>query len=106
MNSDTINLIWTCRDVCQTTFFSHCLESGGDHLNPSHVKIMLDCIAICQVTADSLRRSSPMHAYICKLTALVCDQCAKSCEAVGGMEMQNCAKVCRDCAASCRDMAI
>lgn len=106
MISDTINLVWTCRDVCQTTFFDHCLEVKGDHVNAAHVKTILECIAVCQLAADSLRRNSPLHPHVCKLASLVCEECAKSCEAIGGMEMQKCAKVCRDCAKSCREMSV
>lgn len=106
MISDSINLIWTCRDLCQTTLFGHCLEEGGEHTNPRHVKTMADCIAMCQIAADSLRRDSPLHPQICKACAVVCDECAKSCESIGGLEMQNCAKVCKDCAQNCREMSI
>src|SRR4051812_16707220 len=62
---DCITQCWTCRTECQKVFFSHCLEAGGKHLEAEHVKILMDCIAICQVAADSMVRGSPVHAALC-----------------------------------------
>lgn len=100
-----IELAWRCRDECQTTLFHHCLAMGGSHVEQSHVKLMADCIQICQSAADFMTRGSAMHAEICRACAAVCEACAASCDEVGGEDMQRCAEICRECAQICRDMA-
>ncbi len=101
---DCIELCWKCRHECQDTLFNHCLEEGGDHVEPEHVRLMSDCIQICQASADSMTRNSPFHAAICAACADICEACAKSCDAIGGEKMKACADICRACAKSCRDM--
>lgn len=97
-------LCWSCRTTCQETLTGHCLEMGGPHLAKDHVKLMLDCIQICQTAADFLTRDSSLHAYTCEACAHICEACAESCAAIGTEEMQHCADLCRQCAASCRAM--
>lgn len=58
---ECMELCWECRHECQTALYGHCLDRGGRHAAPYHVKLMQDCIDICQVAAD------------------VCERCAKSC---------------------------
>lgn len=101
---DCIELCWECRTACQNTLFTHCLEEGGEHLEGEHVRIMADCIQICQAAADSMMRDSPMHQAICEACAAICDSCAESCDALEGEHMERCAELCRECAESCRMM--
>lgn len=102
---DCVNLCWQCRTACQETLFSHCLEMGGEHVAPDHVKIMTDCIQACQVAADFMTRDSALHVSTCAMCADVCEACAESCEALEAPEMKKCADICRKCAKSCRDMS-
>jgi len=99
-----IEKCWECRDECQDVLFNHCLEEGGTHAEAAHVKLMTDCIQICQISADFMVRNSEMHSATCTACADICDACANSCEAVGGEEMKRCAELCRECASSCRSM--
>ena len=101
---DCVILCWTCRTECHETLFLHCLPTGGEHANAEHVKIMTDCIQICQAAADYMTRGSIMHAEVCVACADVCEACAESCESLGGEEMKRCADICRRCAQKCRDM--
>ena len=64
---------------------------------------MLDCIQICQASADFMLRGSKHHPHVCRECAEICEQCAQSCEALDGME--DCVKACRACAQSCGEMA-
>lgn len=100
-----IEKCWECRAECQDVLFNHCLEEGGKHAEAAHVKLMTDCIQICQLSADFMVRNSAMHMATCAACADICDACAVSCEAIGGEEMKNCAKLCRECATSCRSMS-
>jgi hypothetical protein len=102
---DCIQACWNCRDICQSTLYSYCLEQGGHHVQPAHVRVMTDCIEICQTTADFMTRKSELHAAICAACADVCEACAESCDLIDDEEMRACAKACNDCAASCREMS-
>jgi hypothetical protein len=102
---DCIQTCWTCRDICQSTLYNHCLEQGGHHAQPSHVRLMADCIGICQTAADFMTRNSELHAAVCAACAEVCEACAESCDLFDDDEMKACAKACNDCAASCREMS-
>lgn len=102
---DCIKACWNCRDTCQSTLYNHCLPHGGHHVEQAHVRVMADCIQICQTAADFMTRGSELHAAVCAVCAEVCDACAESCEAIGDEEMKRCADICRVCADSCREMS-
>jgi hypothetical protein len=102
---DCIEQCWSCRDTCQSILFNYCLEQGGHHVAPPHVRLMMDCVQICQASADFMTRNSQMHAATCRACAEICEACAKSCEAMDDAEMRKCAEICRKCADSCRKMA-
>jgi hypothetical protein len=104
--SDCVTACWTCRNECQKTFFDHCLQEGGPHLEADHVRIIMDCIALCQATADSMVRRSPVYAAICAAAALVCDACAESCDAIDTETMRQLGAHCRACATACREMSV
>ena len=111
MNPLTVNVqsciaaCWQCRDECQSTLFNHCLQMGGTHVSAGHVKLMTDCIQICQTSADFMTRGSELHKVTCAACAEVCEACAQSCDAIGGVEMTKCADICRHCAEICRSMS-
>ncbi len=93
-----------CHRVCVETL-QHCLEQGGHHVEPAHVREMLDCAQICAVSADFMSRGSDTHIDVCGVCAHVCQRCAESCEKVNdSAEMQRCIDACRACAQSCREM--
>lgn len=101
-----IELCWSCRSICQEVLYHHCMRVGGRHIEQRHVRIMADCIQICQVSADFMTRGSDLHAAVCAATAEVCEACAESCDALDGEEMKHCADACRCCASACRGMAV
>ncbi len=101
---ECIALCWECRAECMKTLYRYCLDQGGKHSHKSHVRVMTDCIEICQTAADFMTRESPLHTYICESCAAVCETCAESCAEIGGDEMDRCAETCQRCAASCREM--
>ena len=88
-----------CQTICANTLTSHCLVEGGDHVEQTHVKLMLDCIAACSACVDFMSRNSDNHSLYCRACAEIC----KSCEKVGGME--KCVECCRTCEQSCSSMA-
>jgi len=102
---DCIQACWTCRDICQATLYNYCMEQGGHHAEPAHVRLMADCIQICQTSADFMTRNSELHEAVCAVCAEVCEACGESCSLFDDDQMKACAKACNDCAAICREMS-
>lgn len=94
-----------CRDECETTLYQHCLEQGGKHVEKAHIKLMADCIEICQTATHFMLRGSDQHKAVCGTCADICEACAESCEKIGSEEMKNCAEACRQCAKTCREIS-
>lgn len=94
-----------CHEVC-LRMVSHCLQKGGRHAEPSHIRLLLDCAEICETSANFMIRGSDLHNYTCAACSEACERCAEDCERLGDdAEMRRCAEVCRRCADSCRRMA-
>lgn len=94
----------TCHSICLTTV-QHCLEKGGKHATPGHIRTLMDCAEICRTSASFLLRGSRFHARTCAVCAEVCRACEESCRAIGDdAMMQQCAEACRRCAESCQRM--
>lgn len=93
-----------CHAVCLETAV-RCLGMGGNHAEPRHIGMLLDCADICRTSADFMLRGSTMHYLTCGACATVCDVCADACARFQDDFMQACAALCRTCAASCREMA-
>jgi hypothetical protein len=94
-----------CHDIC-TEIITHCLQMGGDHAEPNHIRLLLDCAEICQTSANFMSRMSNFHGQVCGICADVCERCTEDCERFSDDQMmQQCAAFCRSCAQSCREMA-
>lgn len=92
-----------CHAVCLSMASTHCLEMGGEHVQPQHFRLMLDCAQICQTAADFMLRKSPHHPHLCSECAEICRLCADDCERMG--DMDDCVEACRKCALTCGAMA-
>lgn len=103
---NAITACWECRTHCQKMLYLYCLEKGGNHVNPAHVKLMTDCMEITQTAADFMVRGSELYEPICIACAEVCYACADACEAISDGEMQECAQLCRKCAEICDDLGM
>ena len=103
---DCINNCLNCHAVCLETI-GHCLEMGGEHASPEHIKLLQDCAQICMTSADFMLRMSNYHPQTCGVCADICEACAQECESMadGNDFMQRCADACRKCAESCREMS-
>lgn len=103
---DCITDCMTCHAVCLETI-SHCLQMGGRHALPEHIRLLQDCAQICVTSADFMLRMSDHHSQVCGLCAEICEACARACEGMadGTDFMQRCAEACRRCAESCRRMS-
>ena len=101
-----------CIDACLECYAScvstaqHCLQLGGTHASPEHIRLLDDCAEICRTSAGFMLRGSDHHARTCGVCAEICRACEKSCRSMGNDEMmQQCADACRRCAESCARMA-
>ena len=77
-----------CYCTCTQAAMNQCLEEGGDHVQPEHFRLMVNCADLCRTTADFMLSSSSTYAEVCSVCADGCDACAESCremaEAVEG----------------------
>jgi hypothetical protein len=101
--AECIETCLKCQTVCLEELTQHCLEAGGEHTEPKHVKTLINCADICHTSARFMMTDSPFHPLTCGLCAEVCEECAQSCEQMG--DMDRCVEACRECAESCRRMA-
>ena len=51
-----------CHLMCLQMAATHCLEMGGRHTEPAHMRLMLDCAEICQTAMNFMARHSAHHA--------------------------------------------
>src|SRR5882757_5948372 len=100
---EAIKALQHCHATCLSMAMVHCLEMGGEHARPQHLRLMLDCAGLCAFTADAFGRKSQFHNRFAALCARVCETCEKDCAALGGME--DCVQACRECARLCTEVA-
>jgi hypothetical protein len=94
-----------CESICITTI-QYCLQSGGKHTEPTHMRLLQDCADSCESSAKYFARGSVYNAGVGNLCAQICDDCAASCDQfVNDPQMKACADACRACAAACRQAA-
>ena len=94
-----------CHKACTETT-TYCLQTGGPHREPNHIRLLLDCAEICQTSANFMMRGSDLHHHTCAACAEICDRCADDCDHMpDDTRMAACATVCRRCADACRHMA-
>jgi hypothetical protein len=92
-----------CYRHCQNTALTHCLSMGGQHVEPNHFRLMMDCAEACRAAAALLINDSPYHAETCGICARICRDCAASCREIG--DMDDCTRACEECADACEAMA-
>ena len=92
-----------CYRTCLGMAMTHCLETGGKHIEPRHFRLMMACAEICRTSAHFMLMKSEHAKHLCKECAEICDQCAADCEKLG--DMKDCVEACRRCADECRKMS-
>lgn len=99
-----IEMCTDCHQACLRTI-PYCLQKGGPHAQFEHIRLLEDCVQICQTSADFMLRSSDLHTITCGACAEICDRCADDCMRMPDPHMEACGEVCRKCAEMCRQMA-
>jgi hypothetical protein len=101
---ECIDRCQSCKEICLASAV-HCLEVGGRHAAPDHVRLLISCAEICGTSARLMRVGSDQHERTCEVCADICETCADACQTFDDDElMQQCAESCRRCAESCRKM--
>ncbi|PSO54322.1 MAG: ferredoxin [Cyanobacteria bacterium QH_1_48_107] len=94
-----------CHSICLSTV-TYCLQKGGQHAAPAHIRLMLDCAEICQTSANFMLKGSEFHGRTCGVCGEICERCAQDCDRMGDdAQMKACAEMCRQCASTCKQMA-
>jgi hypothetical protein len=65
-----------CYQTCLHEAMTHCLESGGKHVSPEHMRLMLNCAEICQMSTNLMLSNSTFSSQLCRVCAEVCDAAA------------------------------
>ncbi|WYX26189.1 four-helix bundle copper-binding protein [Achromobacter xylosoxidans] len=74
-----------CYRTCLQTASQHCLEAGGEHVEPGHFRLMLACAEICRTAAHTMLIGIEQHGRVCAACAEICRACAQSCAGLSGM---------------------
>jgi hypothetical protein len=101
--SRCIETCLACYKTCLSTAMNHCLETGGKHVEPKHLRLMMACAEICRTSAHFMLINTPHHKHTCRECAEICAECAENCASIGGMD--ECVAMCRACSESCRAMS-
>jgi len=100
-----IEICLDCHKACLETI-PYCLQQGGMHAEANHIRLMMDCAEMCQISANFMLRGSDLHEFTCAACAEICGRCAADCDRMSDdLRMAACAEECRRCADSCRKMA-
>jgi hypothetical protein len=89
--------------VCSEVMI-HCLAMGGKMGERDHIRLLLDCADMCEITANYMMRGSPLYRQICALCAQICDLCASQCEQFDDSLVRKCMESCKACAEMCQQM--
>ncbi len=100
---DCIDACQLCHDHCLTEI-AHCLTLGGDHAEPTHINLMMDCARVCETTAALMLTGSEFYRSQAAVCAEICEACAQQCETLG--QMDACVRVCRECAQQCEQLDV
>jgi hypothetical protein len=95
-----------CSVICMETFH-YCLRKGGDHREPAHLQLLLDCSRMCNATSEFLATDSFYRTELAMICSEICDACALDCEQFEDDEqMHACAQACQALAVSCRRVSM
>lgn len=104
-NEKTIEKCLSCYQRC-VLCLNHCLQRGGEHSSPDHVKKLLECAEICNFTSKLILMEAEISYGVGQLCAKACEICADSCQSLDPNDevMAACIESCVKCAEACRSM--
>jgi hypothetical protein len=108
LNEDTRRCAQACADCHQYCIETivYCRQHGGLFAEADHLRTLLDCAELCQMTTDFTLRGSDLCPALWAICAEAADRCALSCDRLGDdRQTRGCAAAARRCAIVCREMA-
>jgi len=95
----------SCAAVCQETL-AYCLATGGAHAEAARVLLLMDCAALCRLSADLLLRGSELADQACTVGAEAAARCARALTPLAGdPRVQACIEACLRCASSYKQLS-
>jgi hypothetical protein len=85
-----------CHRICFELAMNHCLETGGEHIEPAHFRLMINCAELCRTSSNFVLAGPDLDKLTYGLCAEVCRRYADDCQQLDAME--ECAAACRRCA--------
>lgn len=100
-HKELINTLNECAAECNHCTTA-CLEEQDVKMLARCIKLNIDCVEICKLTASYIARGSEHAEHVMKECAEICEACAAECEKHKHMEhCKQCAEACRRCAEAC-----
>lgn len=98
-----IDVCLRCYRVCTQMVSLHCLQIGGEHNQPGHIRAMLECAELCRTNAHFMLIDGAFALELASACAEVCRATADSCRMLDGL--QACIEACEACADCCEKTA-
>jgi hypothetical protein len=100
-NKKIIDELYFCAAQCTRCYDACLIEKDKDQLKRC-MMLDQDCADICRLTGQLLERNSEDADLFLKLSADICERCARECEKHSHLEhCKKCAEVCRKCFEMC-----
>lgn len=100
-----------CIDQCTATHQAaltvsgHALRHGGEENASRVIRVLSDCVELCQTAANFMLRGSPNHTRVCALNAEICREVARECGKFDDEPMRRMVEIATECAETCEAMA-
>lgn len=102
---DAVEACTEARSTCLRTA-TYCIETGGRHLKPDHLRLLMDAAEVAGLHAGFLLRGSQYRDHTAAAAIAVLRAAAADCDGFeGDGHMLHCAEACRRAADSCEDPA-
>lgn len=102
MMQECINKCWEV-SRCGNEAIYESLKMGGKYSELEHLALIMNCVKICESTAQFVVSRSPFMQLLCGLCAKICEDCAEECEKIG--DSPGFVSTCRENAVICKSIA-
>lgn len=92
-----------CAQACMECM-QMCLNEPDANARIKCIAKLNECISICHEAAKFMIMNSTHAIELCKLCALICDECGQECEMFKDDHCVKCAEECDKCAVECQSM--
>lgn len=92
-----------CAQACAECM-NLCLKEPDAAERKKCISKLQECACICKVAVSFMTMDSRHAADLCKLCALICEECGQECEMFQDDHCIKCAEVCDKCANDCQSI--